>query len=316
MTSSSSQSKQQPKISIGLAVYNGELFIRRAVDSLLGQTFTDFEIIISDNASTDSTPEICKEYLKKDKRIRYYRQKRNIGIHRNFNFLLKQARYHYFSWAAVDDYLDPDFMEKNLKILESNKNIVSSIGKIKPYGSDFLDIDPKSIDTTKYPDFIKNYVKKGRHKKMIDTVPVYGPFEKKIRFFLKHTKSLGRFYGVHRTEQLRKCIVETPFINVEVSTFINLLKLGDFHEVPQTTLYEFDEGISSRGIINMAKYSEHDFLGIIFPLYSFTNWCFKNLGLKIFFRNLDYFIRLNLGGGFALLVDSILHLKNNNLKFR
>ena len=293
-----------------MPVYNGELFIKKSIESILVQTFTDFELIISDNSSTDSTQEICQNFLKKDNRIRIFKQKENIGVHRNFNFLLSQAKGKYFAWAAVDDYLDNDFMEKNLKVLESNDSIVSSIGKIIPYGTDSLNIDSKLIDTSNYPKFLKNFVKHSRHKKMIDTAPISGNINSKIRTLLKITKSLGRFYGVHRTEQLKQCIVKKPFINVEVAVFLNLLRLGDFYEESSTTLYEFDEGISSHGIINMAKYSEHNLFEILFPFYPFTRWLIQNFGIMTFIRNFDILFKMNLGGGFALFVDIFLKIFN------
>jgi len=299
-----------PKLTIGLPVYNGELFIKRAIKSILSQTFTDFELVISDNASTDSTYQICQNFMKNDKRIRLFKQEQNIGIHRNFYFLLSEAKGEYFAWAAVDDFLDVDFMEKNLNVLKSNSSIVSSVGKIVPYGTDLLDVDSNSINTTNYPTFLKNFVKRGRHKKMIDTVPISGDLQHKIRKLLKITKSLGRFYGVHRTNQLRQCIVKKIFINVEVSIFLNLLKFGDFHEESSTTLYEFDEGISSRGIINMAKYSDHNIFEILFPFFPFTKWIIENFGIKTYFKNFDILFKMNLGGEFALFVDIFVKFFN------
>ena len=302
------------KLSIGMPVYNGELFIERAIESILAQTFTDFELIISDNASTDSTQEICQNFSKKDDRIRIFKQEKNIGVHRNFYFLLSQARGEYFAWAAVDDYLDKDFMEKNLKVLESNNSIVSSIGKIIPYGTESLNIDPKLIDTSNYPKFLKNYVKRGRHKKMMDTGPISGDINTKIRNLLKITKALGRWYGVHRTEQLKQCIIKKPFINVEVAVFLNLLRLGNFYEESSTTLYEFDEGVSSRGIINMARNSEHNTFEIIFPFYPFTKWLIQNFGVSAFMRNFDTLLKMNWGGGFALFIDLFLKIINGSKK--
>ena len=297
--------KELQKLSIGMPIFNGELFIHQAIKSILAQTFTNFELIISDNASTDSTREICEKFAKQDNRIRYFRQESNIGIHKNFNFVLKQAKNEYFAWAAVDDHLDNDYMEKNIKVLESDKNIVSSVGKIIPIGTESLDIDSQLIETTQYPKFIKNY----RHKKITDAIPISGSDDQKIRMLLKNTKSLGRFYGVHRTEQLKQCIVDTPFINVEVAIFLNLILLGDFHEEVSTKLYEFDEGISSRGIINMARYSGHNWFGLLFPFYPYTNWCIKNLGFRTYLKNIDIFFRLNLGGQVALMIDLIMILK-------
>ena len=145
---------------------------------------------------------------------------------------------------------------------------------------------------------------------MIDAGPVSGDINSKIRTFFKITKSLGRWYGVHRTEQLRQCIIKKPFINVEVSVFLNLLRLGDFHEESSTNLYEFDEGISSRGIINMAKYSDHNLFEILFPFYPFTKWVIQNFGIKTYFRNFDILFKMNLGGEFALVVDIFIKFYN------
>src|SRR5438445_8113198 len=123
----------KPKVSIGMPVYNGEQFLHKRIDSLLAQTFQNCELIISDNASTDSTPSICNEYLKKDKRIRYFRQERNMGVIWNFNFVLDQAKSDYFMWAAVDDIISSNYLEKNIEILESDKNVVGSTSKMEIY---------------------------------------------------------------------------------------------------------------------------------------------------------------------------------------
>ena len=301
--------KESRKLSIGLPIFNGELFIHKAIKSILAQTFKNFELIISDNASTDSTKQICEEFAKQDNRIRYFRQNENLRTHRNFIFLLKQAKGQYFAWTAVDDYLDNDYMEKNINVLVSNKNVVSSVGKTVPFGSDSLDIDSEIIQSTKYPKFIKDHVKNSRRQKLMDTAPVSGSYEEKIRSLLKNTKSLSRFYGVHRTEQLQRCIVETPFINVEVAIFLNLLKFGDFHEETSTILHKIDEGISSTGMINMIKNSRHNWFGTLFPFYPYTSWFMKNLGLKNFLKNVDILFSQNIGGGFALMVDVIMLTK-------
>lgn len=95
--------RSRPVVSIGMPVYNGEKFIREALDSLLAQTFTDFELIISDNASTDATESICRDYAEEDSRIRYIRQQENLGALPNFQFVLNEAFGEYFMWAACDD---------------------------------------------------------------------------------------------------------------------------------------------------------------------------------------------------------------------
>lgn len=104
------QYKDVPLVSIGMPIYNGERFIREALDSLLSQTFTDFELIISDNASTDSTEAICRNYVARDSRIRYIRQQKNLGALSNFQFVLNEARGEYFMWAACDDKWDKNWI--------------------------------------------------------------------------------------------------------------------------------------------------------------------------------------------------------------
>jgi glycosyltransferase involved in cell wall biosynthesis len=110
-----------PTVSIGMPVYNGEEYIREALDSLLAQTFTDFELIISDNCSTDKTQEICNEYSTRDSRIIYIRQDMNIGPAANFEFVLQKSSGKYFMWAAHDDRWKCTFLEKLVAILMSDR---------------------------------------------------------------------------------------------------------------------------------------------------------------------------------------------------
>lgn len=110
-----------PFVSIGLPVFNGEEYIRESIDSLLSQTFKDFELIISDNASSDATEKICRDYEAKDKRIKYFRQTENIGSVKNFTFVReKGAQSKYFMWAAHDDYWDKNWLEVLLANIKPN----------------------------------------------------------------------------------------------------------------------------------------------------------------------------------------------------
>ena len=107
-----------PRVSIGMPVYNGEKYIRDALDSLINQTFTDFELIISDNASTDNTEKLCREYMSIENRISYFRQEKNIGAIANFDFVLRHAKSSYFMWAAYDDEWDKEYLKSALLLLE------------------------------------------------------------------------------------------------------------------------------------------------------------------------------------------------------
>ncbi|WP_027715178.1 glycosyltransferase family 2 protein [Desulfuromonas sp. TF] len=113
-----------PIITVGMPVYNGEEFIRDALDSILSQTFPDFELIISDNASTDGMQKICREYAESDARIRYVRNPENIGAARNYNQVFRMARGKYFHWAAHDDAFRPEYLARCLEVLEKNPDLV------------------------------------------------------------------------------------------------------------------------------------------------------------------------------------------------
>jgi glycosyltransferase involved in cell wall biosynthesis len=113
-----------PKVSIGLPVLNGEKYLAQALDSLLGQTLDDFEIIICDNASVDATEAICRGYAARDHRIRYYRNERNLGAAKNFNKTFGLSKGKYFKWSACDDLCASDFLEVCHNILEKDDSIV------------------------------------------------------------------------------------------------------------------------------------------------------------------------------------------------
>lgn len=120
-----------PLVSIGLPVYNGENYIREAIDAILSQTFTNFELIISDNDSTDNTESICREYAARDSRISYYHQAKNLGAAPNYNFVFHQAKGAYFKWLAHDDGCAADFLEKSVEVLEHDLSIVLCYSQIK-----------------------------------------------------------------------------------------------------------------------------------------------------------------------------------------
>jgi glycosyltransferase involved in cell wall biosynthesis len=119
-----SRVKTIPRLTIGLPVYNGERYLAESIDSLLGQSYDDFELIISDNASTDDTPNICERYAKQDSRIRYYRQPRNVGLAPNHNFCAEQATGELFKWAAADDLYHRDLLLRCVGVLDERPEVV------------------------------------------------------------------------------------------------------------------------------------------------------------------------------------------------
>jgi len=129
-TSDSLLSGYVPAVSIGMPVYNGEKFIREALDSLLAQTFSDFELIISDNASTDNTEKICQEYLSRDSRIKYIRQDFNKGPGANFRFVLEKSVGTFFMWAACDDTWESNWLEILISELKKDDIAIRGLAKI------------------------------------------------------------------------------------------------------------------------------------------------------------------------------------------
>ena len=113
-----------PRLSIGLPVYNGEEYLTGSLDALLGQSFEDFELIISDNASTDATADICRRYAKQDSRVRYIRQPRNIGLSPNHNFVFRESRGELFKWAAADDLYGRELLRRCVDALDEHPDVV------------------------------------------------------------------------------------------------------------------------------------------------------------------------------------------------
>jgi glycosyltransferase involved in cell wall biosynthesis len=132
---------RQPKVSIGLPVFNGEKFLPSALNSLLRQDYEDFELIVSDNASTDTTEAICQDFAAKDRRIRYSRNETNIGATGNYNRVFQLARGDFFKWASHDDECHPSLVRRCLETFEqapvstvlvfSKAEIIDELGCVK-----------------------------------------------------------------------------------------------------------------------------------------------------------------------------------------
>lgn len=136
----------RPIASLGLPVYNGEKYIAKTLDAILQQTFTRFEVIISDNASSDATRMICEEYANNDNRIQYIRHTTNRGAAANYNFVFSQAKGHYFKWCPHDDILAKNYLELCIKALEVQPEAVGAITDVS-----FIDGDGSKIEDVPLP---------------------------------------------------------------------------------------------------------------------------------------------------------------------
>ena len=285
-------------VTIGIPVYNGELSIKKCIESVLSQTYENFELIISDNASTDSTPDICKEFLKKDDRITFVRQNENMGQNWNFNFPLEKANGEYFVWLVADAILLPEFIEKNIAVLESQDNAVGCISKIK--------IDRTYVDKFKTEKEILKKIglvyRPNNSYSGEGTLPITGNYVERIRKYLNNFP-WEMMMAIYRTKPLRESSIHDFFLGWDASLVLNILKHGEIKVVNQFLLESFPSYGSSEGLMQVkqkshGKYSKttKSSAAQIFPFYPLTNWCGKNLGWKIFFRNIDHFLRLSLDG--------------------
>src|SRR5512138_1676105 len=112
-----------PLVTIGLPVYNSEHYLRQSLDSLLTQTYSDFVLIINDNASTDVTPCIWEEYAAADPRVRDFSNATNIGNPRNFNRVFELTTTRYLKWSTADDFWEPTFLERAVEVMERDPTV-------------------------------------------------------------------------------------------------------------------------------------------------------------------------------------------------
>jgi glycosyltransferase involved in cell wall biosynthesis len=280
-----------PKISIGLPVYNEEKFIQKKLESLLSLEFNDFELIISDNNSTDSTPTICQKFANQDKRIKFYQQSKNIGPWKNFGFVLEKSTSDYFVWTAADDNILPGFFEKNICVLESDSNVVCSVSQVERYGSKIDMFLSKKCDS-----FIQKIYKQfRRHFRTYGAKPLTGTFEQKAEKFLRYSAGQN-FYGIFKTKLLQKSIknIWTKKTEGELFLFLNILRYGDLYVLDEVLLNCWDGGSSSHGYLGSFRQKQISFFELFFPFYHHFVWCMKNLGIKFMLKTFDHWMWVSL----------------------
>jgi glycosyltransferase involved in cell wall biosynthesis len=206
-----------------MPVYNGDHTIRRSLDAVLAQTFVDFELIVSDNASTDATETICLEYARRDPRIVYVRQPVNIGATGNFKYILDHARGELFMWWAADDTRSIDFVELNTRFLEKDPDYVASTC-------------PNCMDG-----------QMGGKVNLV-TFSMTGDVEERFRSFFDNCwRSHGIFYSLIRTESLRACTeVGINYFGVDWSIDLFLAASGKVNRVDKGLAVFGSKGVSSK----------------------------------------------------------------------
>jgi len=203
-----------PRLTIGLPVYNGENYLAESIDALLAQTFTDYELVISDNASTDGTEEICRKYAATDDRIRYVKQATNLGAAGNHNFLVTQARGEFFKWAAHDDLFAPKLVESCIELLDQNRDAALAHAYMA-----IVDETGEVIETYDY------------------TLRTDSP-SAPVRFRdLLLTDGGDDFYGVIRTDVMRSITPHGSFHNAGRKLVAEMALYGRFLQVPEVMFF-------------------------------------------------------------------------------
>jgi glycosyltransferase involved in cell wall biosynthesis len=204
-----------PRVSVGVPVYNGERFLALTLDSLLAQTYRDFEIIIGDNASTDRTEEICRAYAAQDARVRYVRHEQNLGLARNYMRLVDLARGEFFRWAAADDLSAPEALGACVAALDREPLAVLAY--------------PKTTLIDEFGEVIQDYE---------DNLDL--PFSQpsvRFRMVLSRLALCNAALGLMRTSVLRQTRGMRPYVSSDIPFLAELALYGRFVEVPERLFY-------------------------------------------------------------------------------
>ena len=202
-----------PTLSIGMPVYNGAKWIQEAIEYLLNQSFTDFELIVSDNASTDETADICRRFAARDSRVRYHRHNSNIGVFRNYDYVFQLSTTPYFKWASCNDICLDGFLEKCLAVLRDRPDVVLAYPKAilifapsgeEPYGQEYD--DNLNLEQERPSDRFRDYLNREKINNVMN--------------------------GVIRASALRETALNRLLPGSDISMIAELALRGKFVEIP------------------------------------------------------------------------------------
>jgi len=204
-----------PRISIGMPVYNGAETIQGSIEALLAQTESDFELIVSDNASTDSTESVVRELATRDDRIRYVRQRINLGANANYSYVAQVARGDYLKWASASDWCAPTFLERCLAALESDPDAVLAAPRTRLFESD-----------------------RSRAQDYADDVEIPGDTPSlRLHQLYERMRLNNAFNGLIRLAALRRTLLVPPYQQADMVLMGHLALLGKFLLVDEPLFY-------------------------------------------------------------------------------
>jgi glycosyltransferase involved in cell wall biosynthesis len=256
------------KVTIGMPLYNNAATVSQALTSLLGQTFTDFVIVISDDGSTDGTADICRSYAVRDGRITFFAQPKNLN-YGNFRYLVQQASTDYFMWAAGDDWWDATVIEKELAVLEYNPDVVCCVPKVM-FVKDGLDL-----------------------KESRGTSSLIGSVSENILNYLRAPEDNSRMYGLIRTYAAKKSFPTDDFHAYDWAFSVLTLKYGKHVEIPEVLIRRDHTPVHKYSY--MVRRDHEHYLYRIFPLIEFSRYIISIGKIPLNMRTIEAIISLNIG---------------------
>ncbi len=229
------KNKDNPTLSIGMPVYNGEQWLSDAIESILAQSYADFELIISDNASTDKTEDICRHWAKNDKRIRYIRNEKNLGANPNFNKVFTESRGTYFKWASCNDLLHPDMLKECVTILDQHTDVVLAFPNTKLF-----------------------YQADGEYKKYDDIPSLTSDQpEKRFQNLIENLGLNNIMNGVFRAEALAKTKLIKSYFSSDNVLMAEVSLHGKFINVPDYLFYRRMDEASATALMDEKELTRH-----------------------------------------------------------
>ena len=207
--------KARALVTVGMPVYNGQRWLAAAIESILSQTFSDLQLLISDNASTDDTQGICESYAERDSRVRYSRNKRNIGLFRNFNHVFGLSDTKYFKWASCNDICDERFLESCIAVLEARPDVVLAYPQTALFDEE--------LDAARPYDGRLN-LEQNSASERVDSL-------------LSNLKLNNMFNGVIRSDALRRTALNQVYTGSDINLMAELAMHGKLVEVPEVLFF-------------------------------------------------------------------------------
>src|SRR5215831_6268459 len=199
----------RPRVSVGMPIYNREKYVAASIEAHLDKTYTDFELIVTDNASTDRSGEICRAYAAKDPRVKYFLNDRNLGASANYSRAFELSTGEFFRWSPSDDLVSLNLLECAVSVLDGDASVFVAYPRTR-----LIDTDGKITG-----DF-------DEHLHTMDERP-----SKRWRHTAEHLRLGNLHYGLSRASTLRKTGLLRNYSGGDFPLILEMSLYGKFYEI-------------------------------------------------------------------------------------